>query len=102
MENIQSTLDRLASQSDRRTSVFDIEIVRLQNSRLTLSGRLLDDSQLEALARHFSLWKLDAVRYGSPHKDLRMYVATNLTGLYESPHLGCAFQWCATERIGNS
>jgi cell wall-associated NlpC family hydrolase len=90
MENIQSTLDRLASQSDRRTSVFDIEIVRLQNSRLTLSGRLLEDAQLEALALHFSKWKLDT---GSIRilrkKDLpRMYVATNLTGLYEKPTFG--------------
>jgi cell wall-associated NlpC family hydrolase len=90
MENIQSTLDKLASQSDRRISVFDIEIVRLQNSSLTLSGRLLDESQLEALARHFSKWKLDT---GSIRvlrkKDLpRMYVATNLTGLYEKPTFG--------------
>ena len=46
MENIQSTLDMLTSQNDRRTSVFDIEIERLQNSSLTLSGRLLNESQL--------------------------------------------------------
>jgi cell wall-associated NlpC family hydrolase len=90
MDNIQSTLDKLASQSDRRTSVFDIEIVRLQNSNLTLSGRLLDDSQLEVLTRHFSKWKLDT---GSIQilrkKDLpRMYAATNLTGLYEKPTFG--------------
>lgn len=87
MENIQSTLDKLASQNDRRTSVFDIEIVRLQNSSLTLSGRLLDDSQLEALSRHFSNWKLDTgsiqiLRKGNLP---RMHVATNLTGLYEKP-----------------
>lgn len=87
MENIQSTLDRLASQSDRRTSVFDIEIVRLQNSRLTLSGRLLDESQLEVLAHHFATWKLDTGSIQILRKqDLpRMYVATNLTGLYEKP-----------------
>lgn len=90
MDNIQSTLDKLASQNDRRTSVFDIEIVRLQNSRLTLSGRLLDDSQLEALAHHFSKWKLDTGsvqilrKKGLP----RMHVATNLTGLYERPTFG--------------
>lgn len=90
MENIQSTLDRLASQSDRRTSVFDIEIVRLQNSRLTLSGRLLDDSQLESLARHFSKWKLDtgSIRILRKKDLTRMYVATNLTGLYEKPTFG--------------
>ena len=90
MENIQSTLDKLASQSDRRTSVFDIEIVRLQNSSLTLSGRLLDQSQLEALSHHFSKWKLDTASIRILHKgDLpRMHVATNLTGLYEKPTFG--------------
>jgi hypothetical protein len=90
MENIQSTLDMLASQSDHRTSVFDIEIVRLRNSSLTLSGRLLDESQLEALARHFSKWKLDTASIRILHKgDLpRMHVATNLTGLYEKPTFG--------------
>jgi cell wall-associated NlpC family hydrolase len=87
MENIQSTLDMLASQSDRRTSVFDIEIVRLQNSILTLSGRLLEEAQLEALARYFSRWKLDTASIRILHKGVlpRMYVATNLTGLYEKP-----------------
>lgn len=87
MENIQSTLDMLASQSDRRTSVFDIEIVRLQNSSLTLSGRLLEESQLESLARHFPKWKLDTASIRILNKGVlpRMHVATNLTGLYEKP-----------------
>lgn len=90
MDNIQSTLDLLASQSDHRTSVFDIEIVRLQNSNLTLSGRLLEESQLEVLAKHFSRWKLDTASIRVLHKgDLpRMHVATNLTGLYEKPTFG--------------
>lgn len=89
MENIQSTLDMLASQSDHRTSVFDIEIVRLQNSSLTLSGRLLNESQLEALTRHFAKWKLDTGSIRILHKvDLpRMHVGTNLTGLYDKPTL---------------
>ncbi|MGZ9222525.1 MAG: C40 family peptidase [Anaerolineales bacterium] len=90
MENIQTTLDRLASQNDRRTSVFDIQIVRLQNSSLALSGRLLDNSQLEALTRHFSNWKLDtgSIRILRKGNSPRMYVATNLTGLYEKPTFG--------------
>ena len=89
MDNIQSTLDLLAAQSDHRTSVFDIEIVRLQNSSLTLSGRLLDESQLETLARHFSKWKLDTGSIRILHKGIlpRMHVATNLTGLYDKPTL---------------
>ena len=90
MENIQSTLDMLASQSDGRTSVFDIEIERLQNASLTLSGRLLNESQLEALARYFSNWKLDTGSIRILHRgDLpRMHVATNLAGLYEKPTFG--------------
>ena len=90
MENIQSTLDKLASQSDRRTSVFDIEIVRLQNSSLTLSGRLLEEAQLETLSNHFSKWKLDttAVRVLYKGHLPRMHVGTNLTGLYEKPTFG--------------
>lgn len=87
MGNIQSTLDRLASQSDSRTSVFEIEILRLQNSSLALSGRLLDESQLETLASHFSDWKLDtgAIQILCKGDLPRMHIATNLTGLYEKP-----------------
>jgi cell wall-associated NlpC family hydrolase len=90
MQNIQSTLDMLASQNDRRTSVFDIEIERLHNSSLTLSGRLLNESQLEALARQFSNWKLDTGSIRILYRgDLpRMHVATNLAGLYEKPTFG--------------
>ncbi|HUE99070.1 MAG TPA: NlpC/P60 family protein [Anaerolineales bacterium] len=90
MENIQSTLDMLASQSDHRTSVFDIEIVRLQNTSLTLSGRLLEESQVESLARQFSNWKLDTASIRILYKGNlpRMHVATNLTGLYEKPTFG--------------
>lgn len=87
METIRSTLDKLASESDSRISVFDIEIVRLQNSSLTLSGRLLSQSQLDELSQHFSKWKLDAsaVRILDRPDLPRMHVATNLTGLYEKP-----------------
>ncbi|HSA99234.1 MAG TPA: NlpC/P60 family protein [Anaerolineales bacterium] len=87
METIRSTLDKLASESDSRTSVFDIEIVRLQNSSLSLSGRLLNKSQLEMLANHFSKWKLDtsAIRILDRADLPRMHVTTNLTGLYEKP-----------------
>ncbi|HSL43037.1 MAG TPA: NlpC/P60 family protein [Anaerolineales bacterium] len=90
MENIQSTLDKLASQSDRRISVFDIEIVRLQNTILTLSGRLLDETQLVTLSHHFPKWKLDTASIQILYRgDLpRMHVSTNLTGLYEKPTFG--------------
>ena len=45
MTSIQSKLDELASRNDNRTSVFDIQIQGTQNGSLTLSGRLLDESQ---------------------------------------------------------
>ena len=90
MDTIQSTLDQLAAQSDPRTSVFDVEIVRLQNSSLTLSGRLLDESQLTGLLTHFPNWTLDTSSIRILHKGTlpRMHVITNLTGLYEKPTFG--------------
>src|SRR5512138_141550 len=93
METIQSTLDKLAAQNDRRMSVFDIEIVRLQNSHLTLSGRLLDESQLEELRTYFSKWKLDTSAIQVLRRDdlPRMFVTTNLIGLYEKPTFSVPF-----------
>jgi gamma-D-glutamyl-L-lysine dipeptidyl-peptidase len=90
MTSIQSKLDELASQNDNRTSVFDIQIQGTQNGTLTLTGRLLDESQLETLTHHFQDLKLDTtsiqILRGS---DLpRMHVGTNLTGLYERPTFG--------------
>ncbi len=87
METIRSTLEQLASQSDTRTSVFDIEVVRLHNSSLTLGGRVLNEAQLDSLRDHFTKWKLDtsAIRVLDRANLLRMHVATNLTGLYEKP-----------------
>ena len=89
MENVQSTLEKLASQNDDRTSVFDVEIVRLENSSLTLGGRLLSQSQLEVLTHHFSNWQLDTSSIQILQKgDLpRMHVGANLTGLYDRPTL---------------
>ena len=89
MEEIQSSLDKLASQNDDRTSVFDVEIVSIQDSSLALSGRLLNEAQLDALIRHFYTWKLDTSSIQILQKsDLpRMHVGTNLTGLYDRPTL---------------
>lgn len=89
MENIQSTLDMLASQTDRRTSIFDVEILGLQDSSLVLGGRLLHESQLETLSRHLPDWKLDTAAIRILHKadSPRMHVATNLTGLFDEPTL---------------
>lgn len=90
MTSIQSKLDELASQNDSRTSVFDIQIQGTQNGTLTLSGRLLDESQLETLPHHFLDLQLDtaSIRILRRHDLPRMHVRTNLTGLYERPTFG--------------
>jgi len=90
MTSIQSKLDELASQNDNRTSVFDIQIQGTQNGTLTLSGRLLDESQLETLTHHFRELKLDttSIRMLRRHDLPRMHVSTSLTGLYEQPTFG--------------
>ena len=90
MTDIQSTLDDLAKQTDNRTSVFEIEIQELRNSSLTLSGQLLDESQLDDLHRLFPGLKLDtaSIRILSRESNERVHVATNLTGLYEKPTFG--------------
>lgn len=90
MTDIQSTLTRLAKQTDKRTSVFEVEIQELKNSHVTLGGRLLDESQLDDLHRLFSSLKLDtaSVRVLSRDSNERVHVATNLTGLYEEPTFG--------------
>jgi len=90
MTSIQSKLDELASQNDNRTSVFDIQIQGTQNGSVTLSGRLLDESQLEILSHHFRELKLDTTSIQILRRsDLpRMHIGTNLTGLYERPTFG--------------
>ncbi len=90
MDNVRSILDELAAQNDRRTSVFDMRVQAYQNRTLTLSGRLLEESQLETLALHFPDLKLDtaSVRILGKGNLPRMHVATNLTGLYEQPSFG--------------
>ena len=90
MKDIQSTLDELAKQTDKRTSVFELEILELKNNTLTLSGQLLEDSQLEDLHRVFPSLHLDtaSIRILSREPRDKVHVATNLTGLYEKPTFG--------------
>jgi gamma-D-glutamyl-L-lysine dipeptidyl-peptidase len=87
MTDIQSTLAQLAKETNKRTSVFEIEIQELKNSHVTLSGRLLDKSQLDELHRLLPSLKLDTVSVRILNRDSneRIHVATNLTGLYEEP-----------------
>jgi hypothetical protein len=90
MKDIQSTLDEYADQTDKRTSVFEIEIQGLKNHTLTLGGRLLDASQLEDLQQLVPSHKLDtdSVRILSREPRGHVHVSTNLTGLYERPTFG--------------
>jgi len=92
MTDIQSTLDELAKQNDHRTSVFEIEIQELKNSSLTLSGRVLDQSQVDDLHRLFPTRHLDTaaicILNAETHPQARVHVATNHTGLYERPTFG--------------
>ena len=90
MTDIQSTLDEITKQTDRRTSVFEIEVQELRNHSVALHGRLLDDSQLDGLRRLLPGLTLDttSVRILSRERHARFHVATNLTGLYERPTFG--------------
>ena len=90
MADIQSAIHELARRSDSRTTVFDIEIQELKNKTLILSGRLLEESQLDDLHRILPDLKLDtaSVRILSRESHGRVHVKTNLTGLYEKPTFG--------------
>ncbi len=87
MTDIQSTLAQLAKNTDKRTSVFEIEIQELKNSHVTLGGRVLNESQLDELRRLLPGLKLDtgSVQILSRDSNERVHVATNLTGLHEGP-----------------
>lgn len=88
--DIQNKLNELSSQCDNRVSVFEVEITALDNTTLTLSGRVLDQTQVDDLHRIFSDVRLDTASINILNRsDLpRIRVATNLTGLYEKPTFG--------------
>lgn len=90
MTDIQSTLDELTKRTDKRTSVFDLEIHRIQNGSLSLGGRLLNEAQLDDLHRSFPGLKLETslIRILGRVVHERVHVTTNLTGLYERPTFG--------------
>lgn len=90
MSDIQSAIHELAKHSDNRTSVFEVEIQELKNKTLRLSGRVLEESQLDDLRRLLPDLKLDTTLVRILGRDTReqVHVATNLTGLYEKPTFG--------------
>ena len=91
---IQKVLNELTAQNDNRISVFDLQINKLEDSTLTLSGKLLEESQLadvkETFSRQFPDLSLDtaSIRVLNTEAHERVHVATNLTGLYEKPTFG--------------
>jgi hypothetical protein len=88
--DIQNKLNELSSQCDNRISVFEVEITGLDNKTLTLSGRVLHQTQVDDLHRLFPDLRLDTASINIlNHSGLpRIRVATNLTGLYEKPTFG--------------
>ncbi|MCI0549956.1 MAG: NlpC/P60 family protein [Anaerolineae bacterium] len=89
---MQNILDEFAKSVDPRTSLFDVRIDSETNGTLTLSGRVLDKSQLDELPRILPNRKLDTssirVLNTETHPQARVHVATNLTGLYGKPTFG--------------
>ncbi len=96
--DIQNKLHELSSQCDHRVSVFEIEITGLDNKTLTLSGRVLHQTQVDDLHRFVSTTlsasfpnlRLDTASIHILNHSVlpRVRVATNLTGLYEKPTFG--------------
>ena len=83
-------LEDFANSIDPRTSLFDVKIDAEMDGTLTLSGRVLEASQLDELPRLFPTHKLDtaSIRVLNAETHERVHVATNLTGLYERPTFG--------------
>ncbi len=88
--NIQTQLQQLAEQCDKRTSLFDINVLEETSANLTLGGSVLEQNQIDEVQRLFPDLQVDSasvnilLRPNLPH----LYVATNLTGLYEKPTFG--------------
>jgi len=83
-------LEDFTKSIDPRTSLFDVKIDSETNGTLTLSGRVLDASQLDELPRLFPSQKLNtaSIRILNTETHERVHVTTNLTGLYERPTFG--------------
>ena len=87
---MQNLLDEFAKSIDPRKSLFDVKIDSETNEALTLSGRVLDKSQLDELPGIFPNRNLDtaSIRVLNAETHERVHVATNLSGSYEKPTFG--------------
>ena len=88
--SFQTKLDQLSAGCDKRNSIFDVKIDSQRGATLTLSGRVLEASQVEALRRSFSGLDLntDSIKILNRPQLPRRFVATNLTGVYGQPTFG--------------
>jgi cell wall-associated NlpC family hydrolase len=87
---MNSLLEDYTKTIDSRISLFDVQIAAERDGILTLRGRVLDKAQLDEFARFFPDQKLDttSIRVLNAETHASVHVATNLTGLYESPTFG--------------
>lgn len=85
-------LEEFARSIDSRTSLFDVKVDSETNGTLKLSGRVLDKSQLDELARIFPTHNLhiSSIRVLNAEDHEHVHVTTNLTGLYERPTFSMA------------
>jgi cell wall-associated NlpC family hydrolase len=89
MNNIETLLEEIASHHrDEREHLFDIHVEKQTASQVVLSGRVLEESDLEELRRHLPPgWTMDAhaVRVLRRSVAATLCVATNLTSLHRQP-----------------
>ncbi|MFN8411374.1 MAG: NlpC/P60 family protein [Anaerolineales bacterium] len=90
IQTIQNQLNELATTYNNRTSVFDISIVHYTDKKLALSGRVLEQSQVDEIKRIFPTLQVDTSTIKILNRPSLpcLTVATNLTGLYEKPTFG--------------
>lgn len=89
MNNIETLLEEIASHHrDEREHLFDLRIEKQTASQVILSGRVLEESNLEELRQHLPPgWTMDAhaVRVLRRSATATLTVATNLTSLHRQP-----------------
>jgi hypothetical protein len=91
MEQIEPVLQELSARySDKRMNIFEIKIESAAEKRLVLSGRVLEQGNLEALRIGLSesapelRLETSAVRVLRKAKPQRLHVGMNLTSLHDS------------------
>ncbi|MGE5251963.1 MAG: NlpC/P60 family protein [Bacteroidota bacterium] len=88
---IQTALDEMSAETDRRTSIMEVQVEKIEGDSVYLTGCVLEPAQIdwlrESLLQRFAGLEFvtESVRaLGGPGLPC-VHVATNLTGLYEKP-----------------